>query len=1006
MNLKLITIFLCCFSFAPLMAQQTISGIITDETKQPLPGVNITVKGDIIGAVTDFDGKYSLQISSGQVLVFSFVGFKTQEIVFENQKSLSVVMHEDAAKLDEVVVIGYGTAKKSDLTGSIASVSSEQLTIRPVQSIGDALQGQATGVQVRTNSAAPGGSTSVVIRGQNSVNSSSSPLYVLDGIPLSNIDNISVEDIESIEVLKDASSTAIYGSRGANGVILITSKQGKVGKMKVSYATRFTAQSIGNDLNLMNAQEFTEFHTAWEIAGNADPSDVFYNGSSPSRPSPLTVGEGTDWFDQITTTGFIKNHQISISGGSETNRSSVSLNYLDHEGIVKGGSYDRFGIRLANQMDVTPWLSTAVNLFVTHENKNSSGENTGTSGSTGTINQAIKMSPALPVYNEDGTYTANNLPGSEGIENPLAIVNEIENETKNWDIIGNFNITIKPFKNFSFKTSLGGNYNNYKQGTYNPSTTITGGLINGRASIENRNTSHLVNENIFSYNTIFKEKHKLDIVAGATYEEEVYEDFSVSATDFFTDAFGYNNIDSAGEFGTPKSNKTKWQLLSYLGRVNYSLDRKYLLSASVRYDGSSRFGEGNKWGFFPAASGAWVVSSEDFMANARNTINTLKFRVGWGKTGNQNIGLYQSLAVFGLANYPLGDAIESGVAASRLANIDLRWETTESINVGLDTKLFNTVDLSVDYYEKTTTDLLLNVSLVETSGFANALLNTGELQNKGFEISADTKLVNNKNFKANIKTELFLNKNEIISLDGDATQQWKVGESLGAKIGYISDGIIQNQAELDAYSDSNGNPINGASIGDERAVDLNGDDVIDGYDQVVTFDPNPDFSYAIGLNFEYKRVALDLFFYGVQGNQIYNQTATYLRSTEIIRSNLSTDLIDNYWTPTNPDAKYPRLTAPTIYSQQRLNIEDGSFLRLQNIRLGYTLPALGPFNNASLYISAQNVFTITKYSGFDPDVNSTPGDGTFTNNGNDSFGVDRNAYPVPQSFTLGLQVNF
>ena len=998
MKLKIITLFLCCFSFVSLIGQNTVSGTVTDESNQPLPGVNITTKNSNTGVITDFDGNYKINVEQGQILQFSFIGFKSLEVTIGTKKSINIVMIENASELDEVVLIGYGSAKKSDLTSSISTVSSDNLTIRPVVSIGQALQGQATGVQVRTNSAAPGGGTSIVIRGQNSVNSGTSPLYVLDGIPLSNIDNISVEDIETLQVLKDASSTAIYGSRGANGVILITSKKGKKGKPQVSYSLSSTSETFKTDLNLMNGREFAEFFTKWEIAGGTDPSNIFYNGSSPSRPLASSLGEGTDWFDEITRTGSIQKHQLNVSGGSETSRTSLSLNYLDHKGVIKGGEYKRYGVRLANQTDMTPWLSSSINLYVTHEDYNDSGENTSGERGEGTINQAIKMAPALPVFNADGTYTANNLPGAQGIENPVARVNEEINGNKNWDIIGNFNLTFKLFKNFSFKTGLGGDFNNWKKGFYNPSTTITGALVNGEAFIANSNTSHIVNDNIFSYNNTFNDKHKLDVVAGVTYEQQTYESFSVSATDFFTDVFEYNNIDAAGQFGQPFSSKNKWQLLSYLGRVNYSMDGKYLLSASARYDGSSRFGKGNKWGFFPAVSGAWVMSLEDFMENTKKTINSLKFRAGWGRTGNQNIGLQQSLAVFDLANYPVGYSIESGVSPIRLANEDLKWETTESISIGLDTKLFNIFDLTFDYYIKTTTDLLLNVSLIETSGFSRALLNTGELQNKGFEVSVNTRIVNNDNFKASIRTDFFQNKTKIISLVGDATQNWRIGQPLGVRRGIKSDGIIRNQAELDAYSDINGNPFNGATIGDERGVDLNGDGKLDGGDLAIIFDPNPDFTYAISSNLSYKNLSLDIFFYGVQGNQIWNGTAGYLKNTNIIRTNLTKDLINNYWTPSTPDAKYPRLTGPTGNSRERLIVEDGSFLRLQNIRLGYTLPKFDFLDRVSFYISAQNLFTITKYSGFDPDVNSIPG--------NNSFGIDINAYPVPQSYTLGLQINF
>ncbi|MEM1119096.1 MAG: TonB-dependent receptor [Bacteroidota bacterium] len=998
MKLKLTMLIALCLGGASLWAQNTVTGNVTDRAAVPLIGVNILVEGTSSGTITDLDGNFELEVQEGASLRFTYTGYKDQVIVVGTQTNLMIEMAENATVLDEVVVVGYGTTKKSDLTGSIASVSAEQLTIRPVQSVGQALQGQATGVQVRTNSAAPGGGASVIIRGQNSVNSSSSPLYVLDGIPLSNIDNISVEDIESIEVLKDGSSTAIYGSRGANGVILITSKKGKIGNPKVSYSTRLTTETFDGGHNLMNGREFAEIFTEWETAIGTPPENVFYNGSSPTRPLPAETGEGTDWFDAITRNGFLQNHQINFSSGNEFSTTSVSLNYLNHEGVITGSDYNRLGLRLANQLKVTSWLSTGVNLFVTRENINSVGENTSGQGGAGIINQAIKMSPALPIFNEDGSYTANNFPGAQGIENPLATANEVIDERKNWDIIGNFYLTVSPLKNLSFRTSIGGDFNNFKRGTYNPTNTITGGLLGGSASIANSNRTHLVNENILSYSNLFSNRHQIDAVAGMTYEEETFENFSVSATDFFTDVFGYDNIDAAGEFGKPFSGKNKWQLLSYLGRVNYTLDSKYFLSVSGRYDGSSRFGAGNKFGFFPAVSGAWVLSSEDFMENSLDVINTLKFRAGWARTGNQNIGLQQSLALFNGANYPVGTSIEAGVAASRLENSNLKWETTESINIGLDARLFKIMDLTLDFYEKTTTDLLLNVALIETSGFSNALLNTGELRNRGFEVSLNTKVVNNKDFQFSIRTDFFLNRNEIVSLVGDATQAWRIGNPLGADRGYIPDGIIQNQEELEAFSDANGNPINGLTIGEEKAVDLNGDGILDINDQVIVFDPNPDFSYAISPSFAYKNVTLDLFFYGVQGNQIRNNTASFFRNTNIIRTNLTRDLLGNYWTPDNPDAYYPRLGGNNSFHTNRINIEDGSYLRLQNVRLVYTLPKTSVFESISVYLSAQNLFTITDYTGFDPDVNSTPG--------NSSLGVDRNSYPVPKSYTFGLNVNF
>lgn len=980
-----------------LIADVDISGKITDENGQGLPGASVVEKGTANGTTSDLDGNYKLSVPEGITLVISFVGYETQEILLGSQSIIDAKLVVDAEQLDEIVVIGYGTAKKSDLTGSVVSVSSEQLTLRPVASVGQALQGQASGVLVRTNSAAPGGGTSIVIRGQNSVNSGSGPLYIVDGVPLSNIDNIPVEDIKSIEVLKDASSTAIYGSRGANGVILISSKKGISGTPKITYNTRFTSQSVNADLNLMNAAEFAEFFTDFEIANGTDPSNIFYNGSSTARPTVAQAGEGTDWFDVITQNGLIQNHQVSVSGGSDVNRYSVSLNYLDHKGIVIGGKYNRFGLRVSNETDVTKWLTTSINLYATHEKLRGSGENTTGEGGGGSINAAIKMAPALPIYDENGAYYANNLPGAQGIENPFARVTEESNFNRNWDVIGNFGLTFKILENLSFRSSIGGDFNNFKRTNYNPSTTVVGALVSGSASLANNNTSHFINENIFNYKKTF-DAHSFDVVAGVTYEEQISENFAISATDFFTDAFKFNNIGAASNFGQPSSGKTKWQLASYLGRVNYSMKGKYLISASARYDGSSRFGEGNKWGFFPAVSGAWIASEESFLKDQK-TISFLKVRAGWGRTGNQNIGLQQSLATFSLANYPIGTSIQSGVAAGGLANTDLKWETTENLSFAIDFSILDKVDFSVDYYQKSTSDLLLNVALIETSGFSGALLNTGELKNTGFEFSAEAFVVNKQDFKVRLKGDIFLNKNEIVSLVGDPTQSWRIGQALGVSRSYISDGLIRNQADLDAFSDSDGNPINGAQIGDYKAVDLNDDGVISGDDLAVTFDPNPDFAYSLNTGFTFKRFSMDLFFYGTQGNQILNNTKSYLVNIGVVRTNMSKEIINNYWTPENTNADFARLgTNTTSFATQRNLYEDGSFFRLQNIRIGYSLPENPIFSSANVYFSAQNVFTITGYSGFDPDVNSTPG--------NNSFGVDRNAYPIPKSFTLGLQINF
>ncbi|MFV0267439.1 MAG: SusC/RagA family TonB-linked outer membrane protein, partial [Draconibacterium sp.] len=975
---------------------------VSDSQGEPLPGVNVLVKGTTTGTVTNMDGAYSLQISPGTTLVFSFIGFRTLEVPVGEQSTIDVALKEDAIGIDEVVAVGYGSMRKSDLTGSVSSVKAQELLERPSTNLGQALQGKASGVMVRNTSSAPGGGVSIIIRGHNSVNSSSQPLYIVDGIPLSNIGTIPVEDIESVEVLKDASSTAIYGSRGANGVILVSTKKGKASlKPEITYSTRMTFETIPGELDLMNGEEFATFYSEWELAQNPgmDPASVWYNGSSYDRPSPEQAGNGTDWFDEITRTGIVQNHLISVNGGNEKSTYAMSASYLNHKGLMISGKYDRINIKSAITSNITNWLDAGMDLFLSHDVKTSSGENTGMEGRGGIINQAIKMSPALPVYTEDGDYQINNLPATQTLENPLAQAKEVEDFLRTNRAFGNIYLTVKPIKDLSVKFSIGGDIRNRKNYYYDPTTTQYGRLSNGEASLNIQDNTYIINENIATYKKEFG-IHKFDVVGGFTYEQEVYERLGASATDFFTDAFLYNNLGAATTYGTPQSNKTKWSLASGLGRINYVLNGKYLLTATGRYDGSSKFGEGHKWGFFPSFAGAWRISEEAFMEGV-SWLTYGKIRASWGETGNQNIGLYNSMATFNLANYPIGNSIASGVAAARLENSDLKWETTQTFNVGLDVGIFDRFTLNFDYYKKKTIDLLLGVSLIETSGFSSATMNTGELENEGWELNIDARIID-KEVKWNATASIFQNRNRITKLT-DPTQDWKIGYPTGADRGYVIDGIIRNQADLDAYSDPDGVPISGAQIGDYRRVDIDGDYKITGEDQRIIFNPEPDFSFSMNNEVSWKNFTLSMFLYGNVGGEIYNQTKGYMVNTLNVRNNMSRELLSinngvvtrNYWTKNTPDAEYAALGADP---QKHVLIEDGTFLRIQNLMLSYNLPLKNLFSQSSIYFSVQNLYTFTKYTGWDPDVSSV--------NSNVDYGIDRAAHPVPKSFTMGLNITF
>lgn len=976
-----------------------VTGTVTGSDGAAIPGVTVSAKGTTVGTITDGNGAYRITVPNAKgSLVFSFIGMKSLEIQVNNQSVINAQLTDDVIGLEEVVAVGYGTMKKSDLTGSVTTVKAESLALRPTPTIASALQGQASGVLVRTQSAAPGGTSSIVIRGINSVQSGSEPLYVVDGIPLTDINSIAPEDIESIEVLKDASATAIYGSRGANGVILITSKKGKEGKTNISYSGRYTMESMPKNLNMMNGEEFATVYTAYEKAKNPNitQAQIWYNGSTYDRPTPEQAGEGTDWWGELTRTGQVKNHQISINGGSNKNTYSVSLNYLDHQGMFLGGDYKRFGVRTSNTYQISDWLAAGLDIYITRSMQNSSGENTSMEGHVGTVNAIFKMSPTQTVYTPDGAYQKNTMPGTQTMENPIALAKEQTDATRTQRAFGNFYLNFKPTKDLSVKISAGGDAKEGKNFFYNPSTTIYGALAGGKAQLSSNINSYFISENIATYKKEFNSIHRINVVAGFTYEQNIFESFGSSASSFFTDAFLYNNLGAGNVSDKPASAKNKWSLASGLGRINYVMKDKYLLTVSGRYDGSSKFGEGNKWGFFPSFAGAWRVSEESFMQNI-GWMTNLKVRGSYGTTGNSNIGLYQSLATFSMGSYPFGTTINPGVYAARLENKDLKWETTTSSDLAVDFRLFDKVNITIDGYIKKTSDLLMNVNLIETSGQLSALRNVGSLENKGLEFSADATIVN-RAVKWKVKGDIYTNKNKILTLNGDATQSWKIGQSLGVLRGYVLAGILATQADLDNYKGADGKVMNGAKLGDYRIVDTNLDGKISGEDQDIICDPNPDFTYGMNNEVSYKNFSLNVFVYGSQGSQINNETARYLTNLTTIRNNLTRDVLNNYWTPDRTtNIKYAALGSNNA---QQPVIEDGSFLRIQNVILSYNLSSkkAKAFSNARIYASAQNLLTISNYSGFDPDISS--------DTGNQNFGTDRASYPLPKSVTCGIDITF
>ncbi|WP_439183403.1 SusC/RagA family TonB-linked outer membrane protein [Carboxylicivirga taeanensis] len=1000
----LLLLYIALVSFVDIGAQYKVDGIVTDDKGIAVPGVSVIEKGTSNGTITDVNGRYHIEVSGVVDLIYSFIGFKRVEKKINGDATIDIKLIPDMIGLDEVVAIGYGSVKKSDLTGSVTSVKAEEIAKMPVQSFDRALQGRASGVQVKTSSAAPGGSVSVIIRGGNSINSSIQPLYVVDGIPVDEgtLNSFNPEDIESMEILKDASSTAIYGSRGANGVVLISTKRGKEGKARVEYSNYFKFEQIQSRLDLLNGEEFALKFNEWLVnTGSA----AVYVGENRYFPSPETIGKGTDWIEQITQTGFAQNHQVSITGGTKDVKYALSGNYLDHEGVILGGDFSRGSFKVNTDVTINNWLSIGNNLTISRYTTNSSGENTNMESGGGTINAAIKMSPVLPVYDINGNYMANNFPGAQGIENPVANANEITNKLLTDRSIGSVFANLKPVKGLNIKLSYGVDIRHVKRYNYNPTTTISGSLVGGRASLDNNKIDHFVNDNIVNYKTKWG-IHTMDLMAGYSREWEVGESSGMNGIGFPSDVLMYNNMSSAEEFGEPTSWKTAWQLESYFGRVNYTIDEKYLLTLTGRYDGSSKLSKDNRWAFFPSGAIAWRLSEENFVKENMPVISNLKLRTSYGLSGNSNIGLYKSQVILGIGGYPFNEAVQSAVYPSTLGNPDLGWEYTTTANLGVDVGVINNrLSLSVDVYKQHTQDLLWNKKLDPMSGYYASMTNAGELENRGLEISVFA-AISEGAFKWNLSGNISFNRNKIIALDDEANQ-WKVGLPVGVFRGRQFEGIFRDWDEVYAYMNPDGSLVMpAAQPGDVRYADIGGaldengnrmpDGKISGEDWTILGDPNPDFIFGITNDFSFKGFDLSVFITGSQGNNILNKTGGYLQQVSNMRNNLDRVVL-NSWTPQNPDASFMRMGG--IGSMP--NIEDGSYIKLQNLNLSYNIPVkrIKSIQAARVFVSGQNLITLTNYSGFDPDVNT--GGKSATN-----LGIDNSAYPMPRVYSMGVNVTF
>lgn len=1029
--------------------QQTIKGKITDASGQPVPGVNIVEKGTTNGVQSDFDGNFSLNVKSDNAtLVVTYIGFKTKEVLLNGQTNVSIKIEEDSAKLDEVVVVGYGSVKKKDLTGSVVSIGSDKLEGRSNSNVLQSLAGQATGVQITQSQGAPGLAPTIKVRGASSINAGTTPLYVIDGIPLEDnttnstdtgissasnlsfnrnpLNSINPNDIESIDILKDASSAAIYGSRGANGVVIITTKQGKAGKTKINATFETGFSHVNRKTDLMNASEFIAYNTAarnnsWGTIVAANPSAIRGNNTIVpvefSDPAWIArIGNGTDWQDVAFRTAHNSNFQLSASGGNEKTQFMVSMGYLDSEGVVDSNTYDRINLRsnLKHKFNDNVRMGMNIGLNRTKEAPY------GTGGKSDVVSLALQSDPFFPLYVETGSLGFKdpasiwNTFSKYGFQlwHPYALTREaITKKITNvatitsfleWDII----------KDLTIKTSASSNIENTVHNFYWNAGQNWGysGWVPAQADFKTLQSNNWISETTLTYNKTFKEDHSLNLLAGYSAQEQRLDNSNMTAGSFSNDLVHTLN---AGVVNSGSTFSEEWSLVSYLARANYSYKGKYLASAAIRADGSSRFGNNNRWGYFPSGSLAWRISEEDFLKDVY-WVSNLKLRLSYGATGNNQIPNYGSIGVLGYSSYVSSGTVNQGIYTSNFADKNLKWEKTGQTNFGVDLSAFNgRVKFTGDIYYSKTKDLLLNVPIPILSGFSSTLTNIGELENRGFEINLSTQNID-RDFKWSTDFNIFANRNKVLKLGvNDApidinvssmTSRTAVGQPIGMYYGYVVDGVIMSQAELD----SKAYPVwPGSEAGDPRVRDVNKDGKIDSNDRTYLGNNQADFQWGLTNNFSYAGFELSVLLRGSQGGEILNHNARYLKSGVGGGNRNMYAIVNNYWKsdadPGNGKIPKPRMLPTTVHDfGSSYWVENGSFVRIQNIRLGYNLPKTFvekmKLSNVKFYVNMENVHVFSKYLGFDPE-GSTYQSGVMV-------GFDYGAYPNPFTATAGVNISF
>jgi TonB-linked SusC/RagA family outer membrane protein len=1002
------------------MAQRTVQGIIQADDGEPLVGVNILVKGTSSGTVTDLDGSYSISVDGSEsILQYSYTGYVSQEEIVGSRSNIDITLEPDIETLSEITVVGYGSQRRSDLTGAISSIRAEEISSFPIARVDQALQGKSSGVYVLNTDGSPGGNAIIRIRGNNSINGGNEPLVVIDGLQGGNLNSLNPNDIQAIEILKDASATAIYGSRGANGVIIVTTKLGKEGKPVIDAGYNVGFQQLLRKLPVMSAPEYAglvNLIRSKETSNGNVPVPVF----SDADIARFKANGGTDWQDVVYETGVMHNAQLGISGGTKGLKYLISGNYLDHQGILINSAYTRASLRANVSADITDKVDFGLNWNFTKENATSPDFKRGIAFVSQVVNTAARWAPTEPVYDEDGSYHRHGPYGPSDTWNPLASAVEPVHDNPLSRNNTSMYLNFKPLTGLSLKIIGGGLFENAFQRSYQNLKTLTGTQNNGRGSIAESAFERYQNSNILTYDREWINHH----LTFTGLFEQIWEEFksdNTIANNFLVDDLGFDNLGGASSV-TVSSSHSKRTLQSWMGRMNYIFKDRYLLTMSFRADASSVFGTDNKWGYFPSASVAWRVSQEPFMAGLGVD---LKIRASWGKTGNQGINPYQSLARLSSGGdllYPYsGNATTNiGFGIGGLANPNLKWETTAQTNIGIDLSLYEGRLVStIDLYKKTTDDLLMPRELPGYVGVPSVLDNIGSVENKGIEVTVGGDPIIG-DFSWNTSLNLTINRNKVLDLGADNRIAFntttggynlrnfmvlEVGQPFGTMTGYVFEGIWGTAEEEEARS-------YGQLPGMQKFKDLDGDGDVDVDDRTIIGNGYPDYTIGWSNSLTYKNWGLSFMFLTFQGVDLFNT----LRIRREVAWEGNDPRMLNYWTPENQNTNMPAyLDGQYVQDQGLVNkyfldgnessryVENASFIRLKTLQLSHTvskrwLEKTG-LSNLKIFASGTNLFTITDYTGYDPEVAAFP-----ENDAN--VGVDFSAYPPAKTYSFGLELSF